>query len=146
MRNMGITQTKNSTMMDNADLNDRNFLMFAMNSYSNTQCSGLDEFNEDLATTVHLKKLFTRYYLNGILKERLIVNHIISFFNCFEPNAAARILFYRLEPVHHVYLKTFLVFLNRCPDETVINGRVLNIREIPIDLVLYNKIKEGIMR
>jgi len=126
------------------DLNEKNFLMYAMKSYDNPQCGGLDEFNEDLATTIHLKKLLTRYHLGGVLKERLIVNHIISFFNVFKPLAAVKILFYKLDPEHRIYLKTFLMFLNRCPSYIMMNGHILNIDEIPIDLVLYNKIKEGI--
>ena len=133
--------------VNDSDLNDKNFMMFAMKSYTNPQCSGVEEFNEDLATTVHLKKLLTRYHLGGVLKERLIVNHIISFFNVFTPPAAAaKILFYKLDPEHHIYLKTFLVFLNRCPNFIMVNSKVLNIDEIPVDLVLYNKIKDGIMR
>jgi hypothetical protein len=130
-----------------ADLNDKNFLVYAMKNYENKQCSGIDEFNEDLATTVHLKKLLTRYMVGDVLKERLIVNHIIAFFNVFTPPAAAaKILFYKLDAEHHIYLKTFLVFLDRCPSFIMLNGVMLNVDEMPIDLVLYAKIKDGIMR
>lgn len=125
------------------ELNEKTFLLFAMKHYDNPQCAGIEEFNEDLSIPIHLKKLLTRYHVNGVLKERLIINHIISFFNVFEPMAAAKILFFKLDPHHHSYLKTFLVYLNRCPEHISINGQLLNINALPMDPVLYNRLKDG---
>jgi len=52
-----------------------------------------------------------------MLKERLILNHIISFYNVFEYEAATRLLFFRVGEQYHSLLKTFLVFLNKMPDK-----------------------------
>src|ERR1035437_3943059 len=123
------------------DLNDKNFMLYAMRNYNNPQCHGPEEFSEDLAIPIHLKKLFTRYQINGVLKERLIINHIISFFNVFEAEAAARILFFKLDSQHHTYLKTFLVYLHRCPDTIQQDGKLIQMCNIPIDLVLYNRLR-----
>jgi hypothetical protein len=47
----------------------------------------------------------------------LILNHIISFYNVFEYEAATRLLFFRVGEQYHSLLKTFLVFLNKMPDK-----------------------------
>ena len=127
----------------NIDLTDKNFLLYAMRHYDNPQCNGMEEFNEDLAIPIHLKKLLTRYHVNGVLKERLIINHIVSFFNVFDPEAAGKILFFKLEPHHFVYLKTFLIFLNRCPDYMTLRGQRINLNTIPLNVVLFNRLKEN---
>jgi len=49
------------------------------------------------------------------MKERLIINHLIVFYNVFEVKAATRILFFKVEKEYHPVLKTFLVFLNKMP-------------------------------
>ena len=51
------------------------------------------------------------------MKERLILNHLISFYNVFENEAATRLLFFRVGSEYHSLLKTFLVFLNRMPEQ-----------------------------
>jgi hypothetical protein len=60
--------------------------------------------------------LFNRYKEDGVMKERLILNHIISFYNVFDNEAATRLLFFRVGDEYHSLLKTFLVFLNKMPD------------------------------
>ena len=51
------------------------------------------------------------------MKERLILNHIISFYNVFDNEAASRLLFFRVGKEYHSLLKTFLVFLNKMPEQ-----------------------------
>ena len=65
----------------------------------------------------NLKRLFNRYKEDGVLKERLILNHIISFYNVFENEAATRLLFFRVGKEYYSLLKTFLVFLNKMPEQ-----------------------------
>lgn len=48
----------------------------------------------------------------GELRERLILNHIITFYNVFGIEPATRLLFFKLEHSLHSYLKTFLIYLN----------------------------------
>ena len=126
-----------------SNLNDKNFLLYAMRHYDNSQCNGIEEFNEDLAIPIHLKKLFTRYHVNGVLKDRLITNHIISFFNVMEPIAAANILFFKIEDYHHSYLKAFLMFLNRCPSSMILDDNLIHINNIPTDIALLNRLRNG---
>ena len=79
------------------DLNDDNFLMYAMREYSNMQCTDIEEFYDDLKKIKYIKRLFNIYKNNGQLKERLILNHLIVFYNVFPIQAGTRILFYKIE-------------------------------------------------
>ena len=72
-------------------------------------------------------------YILVILKERLIINHLVTFYNVFENHAATRILFYKVEKEYHPVLKTFLVFLNRIPIEQYV--------EIGLDESIIEKLR-----
>ena len=48
-------------------------------SYDNPQCIDMDEFEDDMKRVKYIKRLVNRYSSAGELKERLILNHIISF-------------------------------------------------------------------
>ena len=126
------------------DLTDDNFLLFAAKYYDNPQCYTVEEFKNDLQISMHLKKLFTRYATHRVLKERLITNHIISFFNVFEPSAAVSILFYKMDEKYYSYLKTILTFLNRCPDRVMINGEFIDMIDIDTDLMLMHELEKNI--
>ena len=93
------------------DLNDDNFLMFAMKEYNDIQCTDIEEFYDDLKKIKYIKRLFNIYKNNGQLKERLILNHLIVFYNVFPAQAGTRILCYKIEKTFWPMLKTFLIFL-----------------------------------
>jgi len=97
-------------------LNEDNFLLFAMKHYDNQQCHTIQEFEEDLKRFLYLRKLLNRYKRDGDLKERLILNHIIVLYNLFG-DAATDMLFFKIEQEYWPTLSTFLVYLNRLPDE-----------------------------
>ena len=116
------------------DLNDDNFLMFAMKEYNDIQCTDIEEFYDDLKKIKYIKRLFNIYKNTGQLKERLILNHLIVFYNVFPIHAGTRILFYKIEKAFWPMLKTFLIFLDRMP-ETVesIRGETLRSTDIQLD-------------
>lgn len=97
-------------------LNDSNFLLYAAANYTNPSVYDTVEFYEDLNRFKYVKKLFYRYHERGELRERLILNHLITLYNIFEPSANTRMLFYRIDEEHWTSLKTFLLFLNFMPD------------------------------
>ena len=97
------------------DLNDKNYLMFAMKYYDNRQCTSVEEFNEDLNKIKYVKRLFNRFLDTGELRTVLILNHLIVIYNVFENEAATRMLFFRVENKFHSILKPFLIFLDRLP-------------------------------
>ena len=92
-------------------LTDSNYMMYAMKHYTNPECSSVEEFQEDINRIKYLKRLFGKYQNQGLLKERLILNHIIIMYNVFPIVPATRLLFHRIEEKYHTELKTFLVFL-----------------------------------
>lgn len=100
--------------------------MYAVKCYTSPSCL-MSEFEGDLKRTKYLKRLFRRYKATKILKERLILNHIILLNNVFGPEATARILFFRTDEKDYDALKTFLLYLNLLP-ETVVGIRGKNIR------------------
>ena len=96
-------------------LNNENFMMFAMKTYTNPQCTSIEEFHEDLNRIKYIKRLLGKYNKKGILKTRLILNHVIILNNIFGNEACCRILFHKLEPEFHSSIKTFLQFLKYLP-------------------------------
>jgi hypothetical protein len=115
------------------DLNDENFIMYAMKFYNSPHCI-VSEFESDIKRTKYLKRLFRRYKVTKSLKERLILNHIILLNNVFGPEATARILFYKIDERDYDILKTFLAYLNIMPNVVYgIKGKNIVVSEIPID-------------
>lgn len=98
-------------------ITEDNYILFAMKIYDNPQCRDVEEFYEDLNRIKYLKRLFKKYKSTGILRERLIINHLIIFTNVFGVMGSARILFFKLEKELHPYLKTFLVYLHTLPEK-----------------------------
>ena len=43
------------------DLNEKNFLLYAMKEYNNPQCVDVDEFNDDLKKIKYIKRLLNQY-------------------------------------------------------------------------------------
>lgn len=112
------------------DLNDDNFIMYAMKAYNSPHCI-VSEFEGDIKRTKYLKRLFRRYKVTKSLKERLILNHIILLNNVFGTEATSRILFYKIDERDYDILKTFLTYLNLMPDAIYgINGKNVYSRDI----------------
>ena len=99
------------------ELTNENYLMYALLHYDNPQCVDIKEYFEDVRKLKYIKRLFNRYKEDGVMKERLILNHLISFYNVFENEAATRLLFFRVGKEYYTLLKTFLVYLNRMPEQ-----------------------------
>ena len=125
------------------DLTEKNFLLYAMQHYENPQCVEVEEFNDDLKKIKYIKRLFNQYAIEGVLKERLLLNHIIVFYNVFSVEAATRILFYKLEENIWPMLKTFLFYLNFLPNKIEsINGRTIITTEIPMDQGIVDSLRK----
>jgi hypothetical protein len=97
------------------ELNDDNYLLFAIKFYDNPQAVTKDDFEDDLKRIKYVKRLLKRYKNTGVLKTHLILNHLTVLFNVFD-DAAVPLLFFNLEKELWPYIKSFLVFLNRLPE------------------------------
>jgi hypothetical protein len=124
------------------DLSDDNFLMFAMKEYNDIQCTDIEEFYDDLKKIKYIKRLFNIYKNTGQLKERLILNHLIVFYNVFPIQSGTRILFYKIEKSFWPMLKTFLIFLDRMP-ETIdsIRGEMIRTSNIQLDEGIVTRLR-----
>ena len=115
------------------DLNEDNFIMYAMKCYTSPHCI-LSEFETDIKRTKYLKRLFRRYKSTKSVKERLVLNHIILLNNVFGPEATSRILFYKIDERDFDVLKTFLSYLDIAPDFVYgIRGKNIDVSAIPLD-------------
>ena len=107
-------------------LNDKNALMFAIKHYNNPQSVTVDDFMEDMKKFKYLKRLLKRYLKTGILRVNLILNHLIILFNVFN-DATIPLLMYKLEKEYWSLIKTFLIYLNRYPENPAF------LRDVDID-------------
>jgi len=126
------------------DLNEKNFLLYAMKEYNNPQCTEVEEFNDDLKKIKYIKRLLNQYVSEGVLKERLLLNHIIIFYNVFPPAAATRILFFKIEEKFWPILKPILFYLKLMPEDRIesIMGKEIRTNEILMDQGVIDSLRK----
>ena len=130
----------------NDHLTDENFLIYCAKVYDNPGMVSTEEFMEDLDRIKYIKKLVTRYTETGELKERLILNHIITLHNCFGAHLA-KILFLKTERQFH-HIKPFLIMINALPEviSNVGEHKKIYTDEIPLNIgivAVLRKINNG---
>ena len=118
------------------ELNESNYLLFAIKFYDNPQSVTREDFESDLKRIRYVKRLLKRYENNGELKVHLILNHLIILFNVFN-EATVPLLFYNLDEELWPAIKSFLIFLNRVSEypKTKVN-------EIEADEYCLQQLKE----
>ena len=116
-------------------LNDNNFSLFAAKYYNNPNCTDILEFHDDLNRIKYVKRLLKGYSESGELKERLVLNHLITLYNVFDPQACTKMLVFKL-PEHLPVLKSFLSYLNVWQDRITEIGHdnlVINSSDVNTD-------------
>ena len=98
-------------------INAHNVVMYAIRHYNNPHCEGEKEFEDDLKRFKYIKRLLRKYYDTNILKERLLLNHIIVLNNVFGVDACSTLLIYKIQPEYWPALKSFLIYLNILRDD-----------------------------
>jgi hypothetical protein len=93
-------------------ITSENVVMFAIKHYDNPQCEGEKEFQDDLKRFKYIKRLLRKYYDTGVLKERLLLNHLIVLLNVFGADACATLLLYKIQSEYWSALKSFALYLN----------------------------------
>ena len=108
-----------------------NVMMYAIKYYDNPQCEGEKEFHDDLKRFKYIKRLLRKYKETGVLKERLLLNHIIILNNLFGPEACVTLLLFKIQQEYWGTLKSFLLYLNMIRDDELTevesNEEVLNV-------------------
>ena len=97
------------------ELNENNYMLFAIKFYDNPHALTKEEFEDDLKRIKYVKRLLKRYKNTGVLKTHLILNHLTVLFNVFG-EASVPLLFYNLEEDLWPAIKSFLMFLQRIAD------------------------------
>jgi len=109
------------------ELNESNYIMFAMKHYENPQAVTQEDFYDDMKRFKWIKRLLNKYRNTGEMNVHLLLNHFIILYNIFG-DAATPLLFYRIDSDLWTILKTFIVYLDRLPEYPV-----SYIHKIPID-------------
>ena len=108
-----------------------NVNMFAIKHYDNPHCESEKEFLDDMKRFKYIKRLLRKYHESEILKERLLLNHIIILNNLFGPDACVTLLLFKIQPEYWSVLKSFLIFLNLLKENEMldieINEKVLDV-------------------
>ena len=102
-------------------INPNNVVMYAIRHYNNPQCEGEKEFEDDLKRFKYIKRLLRKYHDTDILKERLLLNHIIVLNNVFGVEASTTLLLYKIQPEYWPTLKSFLIYLNTISEDELID-------------------------
>ena len=97
------------------ELNDDNFILFAIKNYENPQVVTKEDFDKDLNHFKYIKRLLKRYKNTGVLKSHLLLNHFIILYNIFG-EATTPMLFFKIDKDLWPVMKTFVIFLNRLPE------------------------------
>jgi hypothetical protein len=98
-----------------SELNEDNFLLYAIKYYENPQAVTKEDFDRDLNHFKYIKRLLKRYKNTGQLKTHLILNHFIILYNIFG-EATTPMLFYKIESELWSAMKSFIIFLGRFPE------------------------------
>jgi len=124
-------------------IDDSNFMMYAIKHYDNPQCKNMEEFYEDLSRIIYIKRLFNKYLNTGDLKEQLILNHIITFYNVFGIEAATRILFTKIDVKYFSLLKTFILYLNYIKPDHDYKEWGLELISVPLEINVVGKLRKA---
>jgi hypothetical protein len=118
------------------ELNEDNFLLFAIKNYNNPQGLTEEDFYKDLNHFRYIKRHLKKYLTTGDLKINLLLKHLIILYNIFG-DAATPMLFFKMPRDLWGSIKTFIVFLNRLPEYPL-----CYIHQIEIDEYCMVKLKE----
>ena len=97
------------------ELNESNYIMFAIKNYENPQAVTQEDFYEDMKRFKWVKRLLNKYKNTGDLNVHLVMNHFIILYNIFG-EATTPMLFFKIERELWSAMKSFIVFLGRFPE------------------------------
>ena len=109
------------------ELNESNYIMFAIKNYENPQAVTQEDFYEDMKRFKWVKRLLNKYKNTGDLNVHLVMNHFIILYNVFG-DATTPLLFYKLDEDLWSILKTFVMYLERLPE-----FQITKLHDIPVD-------------
>ena len=110
------------------ELNEENYIIFAIKHYENPQAITQEDFFEDMKRFKWIKRLLNKYKNTGDLNIHLIINHFMSLYNVFG-EATTPLLFYKINKELWGVLKNFVLYLGRLKKK-----KKTTIHDIPVDI------------
>lgn len=121
-------------------INDDNFSLIAAKHYNNILYNE-KEFNIDLRRFTYILRALNIYRNKNILKERIILNHIIILYNVFG-DITTDLLIFKLKK-YPIELKTFLLYLHRLPSLDNISITQEYIMSVSgVDMNIWNRLQK----
>ena len=117
------------------ELNDDNFILFAIKNYENPQAVTKEDFDKDLNHFKYIKRLLKRYKNTGVLKTHLLLNHFIILYNIWGESTTP-MLFFKIDQDLWSSMKAFIMFLNRFPEYPK-----THIHDIQVDIECLKELK-----
>ena len=118
------------------ELNEDNYVLFAIKHYDNPQAATKEDFFEDMRLFKYIKRLLKKYHKGTEVKLSLLLNHIIIIYNVFG-DAAPLLLFYKMERDYWSDIKAIMVFLNKYPEV-----ETSSLHEIAVNDCILEELKE----
>lgn len=117
------------------ELNEDNYIVFAIKNYNNPQSATQDDFFDDMKRFKWIKRSLNKYKNTKELNIHLLVNHFMVLYNVFG-DATTPLLFFKIDKSLWSILKTFIMYIGRLPDYPK-----SSIDDIPIDIEFLKILK-----
>jgi hypothetical protein len=118
------------------ELNEENYILFAIKHYENPHAVTEEDFHDDLKRFKWIKRLLKKYKVNGELNIHLLINHFLILYNVFG-DAATPLLFYKLDSDYWSFVKTIIIYLGRFPEYPK-----TELHNIPVDISCLQKLNK----
>jgi hypothetical protein len=118
------------------ELNEDNYILFAIKHYENPHAVTQEDFYDDLKRFKWIKRLLKKYKTNGELNIHLLINHFLILYNVFG-DAATPLLFYKLDFEYWSFVKTIIIYLGRFPDYPK-----TQLHDIPVDINCLHQLND----
>ena len=104
-------------------ITSENVNIYAIKHYDNPHCESEKEFYDDMKRFKYVKRLLRKYKDTKVLKERLLLNHIIILRNLFGSEACVTLLLFKIQREYWSTLKSFLLYLNMIREDELFDIR-----------------------
>lgn len=118
------------------ELNDNNYLLFAIKHYENPHSVTKEDFFDDLKKFKLIKKILKKYLNDNKMNSKLLINHFLMLYNVFG-EATTPLLFYKIERDYWSLIKTTIIYLGRFPEYPKTDLHI-----IPVDIDFLKILKQ----
>lgn len=118
------------------ELNEDNYILFAIKNYENPHSVTKEDFFNDLKKFKLIKKIFKKYICDGKINSKLLINHFLILYNVFG-EATTPLLFYKIDSEYWSLVKTTIMYLGRFPEYPK-----TELHSIPVDLEFFQLLRD----